>query len=230
MKLSLLALALTGSMLSAGTAYAFDTVVATYNGVSPGLSNGVRGGVFNFTRTGGTSALELVPGPAGTFIGICLDLGNNISSGTWDVRNLADAPVPGAPMGVTKAADIGKLIQGVLGGALAGASGLSNFNASALQLAVWEIVNETSGTYNLLAGTFIISGATGGDAAVAGQANTYLGMMAATSAANLYALMNDGNQDMLVQAVPIPAAAWLLGSGLLGLFGLARRKTAVATA
>jgi hypothetical protein len=29
-----------------------------------------------------------------------------------------------------------------------------------------------------------------------------------------------------VAAVPVPAAAWLLGSGLLGLMGLARRKTA----
>lgn len=29
-----------------------------------------------------------------------------------------------------------------------------------------------------------------------------------------------------IQAVPVPAAAWLLGSGLLGLIGVARRKTA----
>jgi hypothetical protein len=32
----------------------------------------------------------------------------------------------------------------------------------------------------------------------------------------------------LVSAVPVPAAAWLLGSGLLGLVGVARRKVAVA--
>ncbi|HWY96617.1 MAG TPA: VPLPA-CTERM sorting domain-containing protein [Steroidobacteraceae bacterium] len=30
-------------------------------------------------------------------------------------------------------------------------------------------------------------------------------------------------------AVPLPAAAWLLGSGLLGLFGIGRRRTPVAT-
>ena len=29
-----------------------------------------------------------------------------------------------------------------------------------------------------------------------------------------------------IQSVPVPAAAWLLGSGLLGLIGVARRKTA----
>jgi hypothetical protein len=33
-------------------------------------------------------------------------------------------------------------------------------------------------------------------------------------------------QDPVVAPVPLPAAAWLLGSGLLGLIGLARRKAA----
>ena len=40
-----------------------------------------------------------------------------------------------------------------------------------------------------------------------------------------------GLQGRIVErssVVPIPAAAWLLGSGLLGLFGLARRKQQVA--
>jgi hypothetical protein len=32
--------------------------------------------------------------------------------------------------------------------------------------------------------------------------------------------------DCSVAAVPVPAAAWLFGSGLLGLFGIARRKKA----
>jgi hypothetical protein len=32
---------------------------------------------------------------------------------------------------------------------------------------------------------------------------------------------------MQVTAVPLPAAVWLLGSGLLGLAGVARRKSKV---
>jgi hypothetical protein len=46
------------------------------------------------------------------------------------------------------------------------------------------------------------------------------------STANVYVI----SFDAPLPPVPLPAAAWLLGSGLLGLFGLARRKTAVATA
>jgi hypothetical protein len=33
-------------------------------------------------------------------------------------------------------------------------------------------------------------------------------------------------RDGDIGAVPIPAAAWLFGSGLLGLIGVARKKTA----
>ena len=46
------------------------------------------------------------------------------------------------------------------------------------------------------------------------------------SAANIYVI----SFDAPLPPVPLPAAVWLLGSGLLGLFGLARRKAAVATA
>jgi hypothetical protein len=37
--------------------------------------------------------------------------------------------------------------------------------------------------------------------------------------------------DVSVSAVPVPGAIWLLGSGLIGLFGLSRKKkSAVAVA
>jgi len=36
--------------------------------------------------------------------------------------------------------------------------------------------------------------------------------------------LSDGDIGMAVSAVPIPAAIWLFGSGLVGLIGLARRK------
>ena len=37
-----------------------------------------------------------------------------------------------------------------------------------------------------------------------------------------------GNATITVSAVPVPAAVWLFGSGLIGLVGIARRKTQFA--
>jgi hypothetical protein len=87
----------------------------------------------------------------------------------------------------------------------------------------------------------------GGGTAAKSIAFAYLSCLTGPSCATatatdkvLFALDDDGagpddNHDdyvgyVVATAVPLPAAFWLLGTGLLGLFGLARRKTAVATA
>ena len=36
--------------------------------------------------------------------------------------------------------------------------------------------------------------------------------------------VHDGDVGVAISSVPVPAAAWLMGSGLIGLFGLAKRK------
>jgi len=41
-------------------------------------------------------------------------------------------------------------------------------------------------------------------------------------------LGNDGTLSLKTNAVPLPAAVWLFGSGLLGLFGVSRRRSAAA--
>jgi hypothetical protein len=46
------------------------------------------------------------------------------------------------------------------------------------------------------------------------------------SNSNVYGFDNVCIDDCSTAAVPVPAAAWLFGSGLLGLFGIARRKKA----
>jgi len=40
------------------------------------------------------------------------------------------------------------------------------------------------------------------------------------------ALTLDGTSGAVINAVPVPAAVWLFGSGLIGLIGIARRKSA----
>ena len=235
MKTMIFSVALAGCMLLAGTAQAayYGDLNATYQGVNPGGSNGVPGGVFNFTKVAAGTTFNtplLDNSPAGTFIGFCLDVAQYVATPVlYKVQDLTDAPVPGTKISSAKSLDIAKLVGGVLGGSFNNVGTVLNsaLKASAFQLAIWEIVNETSGTYDTSLGW--VWGSADDD--VRAQAQTYLGMITgATAASNLYALVSDGNQDFLVQAVPIPAAAWLLGSGLLGLFGLARRKTAVATA
>jgi len=227
-KLLAVAAAMAAGLLLGGPAQAsYGTVTATLNSVAPG---GDGGGAFNFTRTGGTFAHDLLPNtPAGHFIGICIDTAESITVGntyTWEVDDLSKAPVDALPqMGAIKAADIALLIGGVLNGQLANAAALTDTQAKILQWAIWEIVNETSGTYGLDTGSWLRGSSATADGWLANLNNgNPLGWVPAQ---NLYALVNNSVQDFLVQT-PIPAAAWLLGSGLLGLFGIGRRRRSVA--
>ena len=243
MKITVIAAALAGSMLLAAPANAalLGTVNADFVDVNPtGTGEGVGGGIFNFVRkAGGDFTGTLLPdSPLGSFVGICLDISQTVNTGeaTYEIRTLDDAPVPGTPMGVAKAADLAKLIGSALGGVLSSASTLSTVNAAGLQLAIWEIVNETTLPYSITDGNFMggIPNWTSPSDAALTAAEAYLTAFKAytgPAAEGLVAMINGKSQDFLVQTVvPIPAAAWLLGSGLLGLFGLARRKKAATAA
>ena len=60
---------------------------------------------------------------------------------------------------------------------------------------------------------------------------TLPGFIATTPTSKFFNSLGNSNPittaDFGFQAVPVPAAAWLFGSGLLGLLGMARRKRAV---
>lgn len=102
---------------------------------------------------------------------------------------------------------------------------------TAFQVAVWEIANEDTGaSYNVTADGF--KRTSGGAeteaewAGVAAQANHWLDSLGNHTPDNtLLALVDDGNQDFVVSAVPIPAAAWLFGSAMVGAVVLGRRKS-----
>jgi hypothetical protein len=220
------------------------------------------GGFFTFQRNGG-DAPSLVPGPAGRFIGICLELGETLVDGTpgptYTFGNLEGAPVSGS-FGPEMSA-VGKFgsrandlryflghVYPVFGGSVQNtdvASMSPAEKAMAVQLVVWEIANEDYSLglgYKLSDGYLQISNVQNDTANKAFvQAKNWLAAFAALDATNpgwtrldnLFAIDKPNGktgQGFVVQAVPIPAAAWLLGSGLLGLFGLARRKKAAAAA
>ena len=235
-KWTVVAAVFAGSMLLAGpaSAYSLGTVNADFINLDPnGAPQGVGGGVFNFQRMpGGTFTGTLLADAAGMFVGICLDINQTVNTheAEYDLRSLNDAPTPGTPMGDTKAADIARFIGSALGGILSNASLLDNKHAAGLQLAVWEIVNENTGSYSIYTGGFqgAVPGWTNPSAGALLAAEEYLKAFAAyqgLSAEGLFAMTNASSQDFLVQTVvPLPPAAWLLGAGMFGLFGLARRK------
>ena len=243
-------------LLMAGTAQAsLGTVEAKFIDRDP---TGYTGGIFTFQRTANaannTFAETLLPNsPAGVFYGICLELNESIASGSthvWHVETVDKAPIDasGLPslsggMGLATAEMIAKLVTRALGGSLSNAFGLTETQQVALQMAVWEIVYETAATFDVTAGNIGVGfsslgfGTAGGipayatdNAGAIAQANAWLtGLGAFAAASNLFALTKDGVQDFLVQT-PLPAAAWLMISGLLGLFGIARRRKGAQSA
>jgi hypothetical protein len=244
------ALALAGIFMVGGVAQA-GTVTSSYDGINgkninytvvlPGNNATKAGpttaGLFKFTQTGGT--IDVLPVNDKQYVSFCIDLEDGISAGTytWDVVSLAAAPDPNSgPMKAAKANDLAKLLGGVLGANLIDAKTILNSDEkkAALQMAVWEVVFESATTYNVTDGNakftddnynVVVSG-------LEALANTYLGGIAnATAMQGLRGLTSPAvgisgveTQDFVVQVVPIPAAAWLFGSALMGVVALGRRR------
>jgi len=230
-----------------------QTITGSVNGGVNSSSGG--GGIFTFTRNGGT-APALLPDSdtVGQFIGICLEFTESAEmAANYDLVFLDDAPIsaggftPGG-MGTTKANHLATLLTAVLPD-FADLSIINTVEEKAgLQIAVWEVVYEgITGELPPFYATGSGNARWSAPAAAVGFANTYLGLLntaignnvlvnAATSKFRAIVNPENGRQDFVVQLttdappVPIPAAAWLLGSGLLGLFGLARRRQKTAEA
>jgi hypothetical protein len=213
-----------------------------------GLING-NAGLFNFAPTTVPAGVTLVEDSSATtnFLAICLEPVETIAGGgpfTWTYTTTNNAPIdsagnPNVPMSNdNRYLDLARLLNGAFptwdSAALIDGAAITPTTALALQLAVWEIANENKvNGYSLSDGDFKITTIAAGSAAE--LANTFLAKVGGTwdDATNTFyrALTKDDQQDFVIKimsdgdtTVPIPAAAWLLGSGLLGLFGLGRRR------
>lgn len=198
------------------TGYSFpvgaNTGVLHYAG-SPFDNRGVYIGEFKLTGN-----LVGIGTPA-TFYTYCVDILHGLAlPGVFDLTPLSQMYTG------TRATNINKI--------LANTNAANATQSAAVQLALWEVAFETSGTFDVTAGAFNV---TGGDSAAARTlANTYLGNLGSwnvsqTQTARL--LYNPRLQTQVYMApVPEPStwAMMIVGFGVAGAALRSRRRVGAA--
>lgn len=168
----------------------------------------------------GGFATVLNGGPS--FVTYCVDLYERINFGTT-YTNYTGPNTSHVFANASAHADLGRLYANV--GTLSGAA-----QQAAFQIAVWEIAYETSGTYSLLGGAALFSGAPAGTLT---QAQNWLTGLGSGTGLNILSLdsvtlgRTVGHQDV-IYAAPIPEpetyALLMAGLGALGFVARRRRK------
>jgi hypothetical protein len=216
-------LAIAGSMLTTELARA-ESVTANYGGIADGRSAG-----FSDMAT---RVDELDPD---RFWAFSIDMADPIeehATTTWNIVPLAQAQDSSVGPIVEQGEQNGTEVASALGYMIA--SGILNdvrflepFEAQALELALWEIVRATpDNPFDLGSGTvqFWAVGQIGQISA------DMLGNLPfAMSIQGLVGLTSGSAQDFVAQ-VPLPAAAWLFASAIVGAIALGRRGRRVDAA
>jgi hypothetical protein len=205
----------------------------TFNLIRPDVNNTNSGNPVtqNNIRTGGFTGL--LNGQA--FLSYCIELLQTFhfnTNYTYSIVPVATAPNthtatsvnPPPGMGAAKATDLARLLGGFFAGSFA-----TTVKSAAMQLAIWEIVYETpGGSYDVSSGGFRVTGNLGStqNAAVT-QANNWLAVLSSQPMLPLEALTHRDRQDFIT-VVPLPPAALLFATALLGIWGVARRRRPAA--
>ncbi len=202
-----------------------------------------RAGLLRSPTQGGTFAGDLAPFGTGAFLAFCLQPGETLNNNVeYTVEALNDAPVtsPGSTMGLA-AQDALEILLGNVFPVFSATQTVQNVTVGgmsqkqqfmAVQLAIWEVANERTQTitnYSVASGSGSFFADSGYNPKVVSQANAWLDLLdtsawRANELDNLVALVHPTYQDFVAQVVPIPAAAWLFGSALVGTVVLGRRK------
>jgi hypothetical protein len=219
-----IAAALAGFNLQASTVIATFNNELTSESITRDVGDGAgpivtTTGMFSFTRTGGT----LVGSPTGTFDAFCTEPREFVTPGdtyTYDFSDLSAGATNIGGMGVAKATLIDELFgryYPVIG------APIDAEHASALQIAIWEIVRENSGTLDVYHGNVVFSNPQDPDAL--NLAQSYVQSLDGTGPhlTNLYALTAIGVQDVIVQ-IPEPVEAFATGLALIAIALIARAR------
>ncbi len=189
------------------TPYSTVSLYADSDGTYPpyeiSYSGNIVAGYYKHDISAATGSGVYVPDP---LFGFCIDLSQNPaqSYATFDVVPLTEAPNP-TFIGSTITTSKANLLRELW--ARHYSTSMTNQQAAEFQLAVWEIVFETSGTYDISSGSLRSDHFNDGT-------NTLLYSLDGTGPlANLVALSHPDYQDMLA-SVPAPSAVLLCGIGL----------------
>ena len=205
---------ITVNYLGSGAApYRAVSLYADSDGVYPpyeiAYSSGIVAGYYKHDVSAATGSGDYIADP---MLGFCIDLlqAPSTQSVTYNVVPLTEAPAPtftGTPITAAKA----DLLRELWGRHYSPT--MTSYQAAQFQLAVWEIVFETSGVYNISNGSLRSYDYNHGT-------NWFLNSLDGTGPlASLVALTHPQYQDMITQAVvPAPGAVSLgtLGAIIIG--------------
>lgn len=207
------------AMVAPATALPTLDILGTGKGKNVKIS--LDGGSDYDSVFAGELKLELVTGIESTrFRGLCTDADLRAPGGSWGVQVLDTNSL--APNGARIAYLVNKYLPGIT------ASG-SNDEGRALQLVVWELSEESGGTFDLTDGSFRAKETNGNplSAATVTWTATYLADLG-SGVAPFYASNLDGQGRQLSQnmvaAVPEPGTIAAIGLGLAAVLRRRRRR------
>jgi hypothetical protein len=200
------------------------SVIRPSNGVRVN-SDAMQGGRFRLSDYGTGTYTAGFKGPDPLLWAFCIEPLEGISPGNYlyDVKPLSQGTTNIGGMGQAKADRLRELFGRWYPDFTQAISALA---AGALQIAVWELVREDSGTLDIYNGTIYFYSNASTTPGVLALAQTYVQSINGTGPklTNLVALTKAGTQDLVVQSeIPEPGSLLLAGIGLLG-FGIARNR------